>query len=102
MSPSNCSRSLANMQKALTETRNSLGKVTKPYHYVNEVRLLGYALHSGFKSGLELKDLTRDQMRLLRRMICLNTQLIRAHVDYADRKQSCRQLVLDQEAKSRT
>jgi hypothetical protein len=98
----NCSRSLANMQATLTETRDGLGKCTKAHHFINEIRLLSFALHGCVKRSLDLKNLPRVQLRLLRRVICQNTRLIAAHVAYAERKQACRQLVLSQAAKSPT
>lgn len=97
-----CSRSIASMQTVLSQSRASLGKVTKPYHFSNEIRLVNFALHGYDKHGLELNSLSRDQLRILRRVICSNARMIKAHVDYKQRKQACRQLVLNQATKSPT
>ena len=104
MTPLNLSlkRSLANMQATLKETRDSLGKLSKPINYINEIRLLGFALHGNYVNSLHIESLSRPQLKLLRRVICLNTQLICTHVAHKQRKEACRQLVLRHQAKSST
>jgi hypothetical protein len=51
------------------------------------------------KQPCDLKSLPREKMHIVRRVICLNIRLIKLHVSYKDRKQSCRELVLKYEAK---
>jgi len=93
---------ISSVQKALKESRESIGKETKPHHYVNEVNLIRYAMIGENKTPLDLKNLSRAQMPVLRRVICLNRLLILSHVDYKLRKQDCRELVIKHEQKSHT
>jgi hypothetical protein len=85
---------ISSVQKALKEHRDSLGKETKSHHYVNEVRLIRYAISGDNRTTFEFENLSRADYRVLRRVICLNRRLIRSHVDYKLRKQACRELVI--------
>ena len=90
---------IASVQAALKLQRDSIGKETKPCHYMNEVRLLRHALSGDVKTPLHLKTMTGVENWLTRRVICYNRRLIRAHVSYKLRKQACRQLVLKYDSK---
>jgi hypothetical protein len=91
---------VASVQTALKNHRDSLGKETLPRHYINEIRLIHYAVVGNCKSPSDLKSLPREKLHILRRVICLNRRLIKLHVSYKVRKQACRELVLKYEAKS--
>ena len=90
---------IASVQAALKLQRDSIGKETKPFHYMNEVRLLRYALSGDAKTPFHLKSMTGIENWLARRVICYNRRLIRAHVSYKLRKQACRQLVMKYDSK---
>ncbi len=87
---------LPSKQRTLKETRESMGKEKLPCLYSNGARLLKYALNGCLKPDLTLKNVRRDQQRLLRRVICFNFRMLRDYVDYAERRRACRQLALDQ------
>jgi len=88
------------VQKALKETRDSIGKETNPCHYMNEVGLIRYAMTGNFKTHFDFKNLNCEQRLIGRRVICLNRRLIRLHVRFKDRKTACRQFVLKHETKT--
>ena len=88
------------VQTALKNYRDSIGKETLPRHYINEVSLIHFAVIGNCKQPCDLKSLHRNKMHIVRRVICLNIRLIKLHVSYKDRKQSCRELVLKYETKS--
>lgn len=87
------------VQKALKETRDSIGKETHPFHYMNEVGLIRYAMTGIFKTHFDHKNLNCEQRWIARRVICLSRRLIRRHFIYNDRKQACRKFVLKLETK---
>ena len=91
---------IAAVQTALKNHRDSIGKETLPRHYINEVSLIHFAVVGNCKQPCNLKSLPREKMHIVRRVICLNIRLIKLHVSYKDRKQSCRELVLKYETKS--
>jgi len=93
-SPFNC----ASMQAALKARRDSLGKQTEPRHYINEVGLVRFALTGNFKAEYDLANPPARRTRITRRVICMNSRLITAHVAFNQRKQACRELVLKYEA----
>jgi hypothetical protein len=85
---------LSAMQTTLKDYRQSIGKETKPHHYANEVRLINFAVTGSRQGCYRHLHLTRELSRAIRRVVCLNMQLIQLHVQYHDRKQSCRSLFL--------
>jgi len=89
-SPFNC----ASMQATLKAHRDSLGKETKPHHYSNEVGLVRSALTGNSRAGYDLANPPIGRKRITRRVICMNTRLIEAHVPYEQRKKDCREFVL--------
>jgi hypothetical protein len=90
---------ISSVQTALKNHRDSIGKLTLPRHYINEIRLIHFAVVGNSKPPCDLKSLPRDKLHLARRAACKNIQLIKLHVSYEDRKQACRETVLKYEAK---
>ena len=89
----------ASVQAALKAQRDSVGKQTKSCHYVNEVKLLRYALTGSASTACEFSNPPAERLQITRRVICLNRRLIKAHVPRKERKQACRDFVLKQQAK---
>ena len=85
---------LSAMQAALKDHRHGLGKDTKPYHYANEVRLINFAVTGNCRCCYRNSSITRKLSRTIRRVVCLNSRLIKLRVQYQDRKKSCRDLFL--------
>lgn len=85
---------LSIMQTALKKHRDSLGKETKPHHYINELHLIKFAMTGDSKQAYDLSNPPREHLTTLRRVICMNRRLIGLHVPYALRKQACRDFVL--------
>jgi hypothetical protein len=90
---------IASVQTALKSYRDSIGKVTLSRHYINEIRLIHYAVVGNSKPPCDLKSLPREKLHLARRAACENIKLINLHVSYEERKQACRELVLKYEVK---
>lgn len=85
---------LSAMQAALKDSRHGEGKDTKPYHYANEVRLINFAVTGNSFGCYRNQTINRKLSKTIRRVVCLNSRLIKLHVQYKDRKQSCRGLFL--------
>lgn len=85
---------LSAMQAALKDCRKSLGKDTKTHHYTNEVRLINFAVTGNSYGCYRNSSITRKLSRTIRRVVCLNSRLIKLRVQYQDRKKSCRDLFL--------
>jgi hypothetical protein len=85
---------IGSVQTALKKYRDSLGKETKQHHYINEVSLIRFAMTGDSKQAYDLSNPPREHLTTLRRVICMNRRLIRQHVPYALRKQTCRDFVL--------
>jgi hypothetical protein len=82
------------MQTALKKQRDSLGKETKPHHYINELRLIRFTMTGDSKQAYDLSNPPREHLSTLRRVICMSRRLIGMHVPLAQRKQACRDFVL--------
>ena len=85
---------LSVMQAALKDHRHGLGKETEQRHYVNEVRLINFAVTGNSLGCYRNLPITRELTRAIRRVVCKNIKLIKLHIVYEDRKQSCRKLFL--------
>ena len=85
---------LSAMQAALKEHRLGLGKQTEQRHYVNEVRLINFAVTGNSLGCYRDLTITRELTRAIRRVVCRNINLIKLDVPYPDRKKSCRDLFL--------
>ena len=94
------------MQTALKKYRDSIGKETKQHHYINELRLIKFAMTGDAKQTYDLSNPPREHLSTLRRVICKNRRLIGRligmHVPYAQRKQACRDFVLKKLTLTRT
>ena len=87
---------------ALKSYRESIGKPTQKHHYINEVRLIQYAMTGRTQSVSDIKSATRLKRKLYSKVLFMNCHLITCGVDYQLRKQVCRQVVDNQKAKSST
>ena len=85
---------LSAMQAALKDHRRGLGKETEQRHYVNEIRLINFAVTGNSFGCYRNLPITRELTRAFRRVICKNINLIKLNVPYPDRKKSCRDLFL--------
>jgi len=85
---------LSAMQAALKDIRHGLGKDTEQRHYVNEVRLINFAVTGNSLGCYRNSSITRELSRTIKRVVCLNSRLIKLRVQYQDRKKSCRDLFL--------
>lgn len=86
---------ISSIQTALKKHRDSLGKETKPHHYINELRLIRFAMTGDSKKAYDLSNLPHEHLNMLRRVICMNRRLIGLHVEYPMRKQACRAFALN-------
>ena len=93
---------ISSIQTALKKHRDSLGKETKQHHYINELRLIKFAMTGDSKQKYDLSNSPREHLTMLRKVICMNRRLIGMHVPYALRKQACRDFVLKQLTVTRT
>lgn len=93
---------IGSIQTALKKYRDSLGKETKQHHYINELRLIKFAMTGDAKQTYDLSNPPREHLSTLRRVICKNRRLIGMHVPYAQRKQACRDFVLKKLTVTRT
>lgn len=89
-----CPVDLSAMQAALKDIRHGLGKDTEQRHYVNEVRLINFAVTGNSFGCYRNSSITRKLSRTIRRVVCLNSRLIKLRVQYPDRKKSCRDFFL--------
>ena len=93
---------IGSIHTALKKYRDSIGKETKQHHYINELRLIKFAMTGDAKQTYDLSNPPREHLSTLRRVICKNRQLIGMHVPYAQRKQACRDIVLKKLTVTRT
>jgi hypothetical protein len=93
---------IGSIQAALKKYRDSLGKETKQHHYINELRLIKFAMTGDAKQPYDLSNPPREHLSTLRRVICKNRRLIGMHVPYVQRKQACRDFVLKKLTVTRT
>ena len=89
-----CPVDLSAMQAALKDSRHGLGKETERNNYINEARLIKFAVTGNSFGSYSNLSITRNLSRTIRRVVCLNSRLIKLHVQYQDRKKSCRDLFL--------
>jgi hypothetical protein len=84
---------------ALKSYRDSIGKPTQKHHYINEVRLIHYAMTGRTQAVSNIKSAARLKRKLYAQALLTNCQLISNGVVYQLRKQVCRQVVENQKAK---
>lgn len=90
----------ASMQAALKVHRDSLGKQTEQRHYINEVGLVRFAMTGNSRADYDFANPPIGRKRITRHIICLNTSLIAAGVEFEKRKQICRDVALKYQAQS--
>jgi len=66
-------------------SREFQGKVTKPYHYMNEAKLINWAMTGKF-TGLDRDSLTYDELDLLAELEAQDLILIGSQCTYEQRK----------------
>lgn len=82
------------MNDILTAVRMEQGKATAAHHFINEARLVNWALAGEFK-GLDRETLPVHELDLLARLELKNATLIGRGMSYADRKKIIEATALD-------
>lgn len=82
------------MSEALRIVREEQGKVSASHHYINEARLVNWAISGEFK-GLNRESLSGNELDLLAKLEVRNSVLLGRGLAYADRKQMLEQFVVD-------
>ena len=85
---------LSVMQSALKDHRQSIGKETGRHHYANEVGLINFAVTGKHRSCIRELKISRKLLKVIERVVVENIKLIKLHVTYEDRKQTCRNLFM--------
>lgn len=80
------------MTDALKRVRS--GKATADHHYMNEMKLISFAMQGKVTPSVDRSALSRRELRRLADIQQLNTQLITAGMAYRDRKALCRRVVV--------
>lgn len=80
------------MNEALRIVREAQEKETKIHHYINEARLVNYALTGEF-AGLDRESLSNDELTLLARLEVRNAVMLAQSIDYQERKKLLRLLI---------
>ena len=93
---------LRTVHTALKRHREDIGKPTQRHHYINEARLIHFAMTGHTKFVSHIKPATRMLRKLYERVICINRQLISEGVDYQLRKLVCGQIVKNEKGNSST
>jgi len=78
----------------LQDVRTDAGKTVAAHHFINEARLISFAMTGDTATSLDRERLTRDELRLLGNVERLDMRLIARGLPYAERKAACRALVL--------
>lgn len=73
------------MAEVLKVSRETAGKSVAPHHYVNEARLVNWALTGEFRS-VDRNSLSASELDVLAKLEALNSVLLATGVDYATRK----------------
>lgn len=73
------------MQNILAAVRADQGKPTESHHFINEARLVNWALAGEFK-GMNRESLSVHELDLLAKLELKNATLIGRGINYADRK----------------
>jgi hypothetical protein len=77
------------MLDVMYRSRELQGKETDKIHFINEHRLIAYAV-TGFSKKIDRGKLTHLERFVLMRIYKFNRRLLQLHVDYATRKKRCR------------
>jgi hypothetical protein len=86
----------AAVQSALKSLRDSMGKKTKRCHYQNEIGPMRHALTGYASTRYNFANPTSHLAWLTRRVVCMNSRLLAAHVPFKQRKKACRDYVIKQ------
>lgn len=78
----------------LQDVRADAGKPTAAHHFINEARLIRFAMTGDMATPLDRERLTRDELRALGAVERLDMRLIARGMTYAERKAACRSKVL--------
>lgn len=78
----------------LQDVRADAGKSTAAHHFINEARLIRFALTGDTAAPLNREHLSRDDLKLLGKVERLDMRLIARGAPYTERKAACRALVL--------
>ena len=82
------------MQTALKEHRQSIGKETGRHHYANEVGLINFEITGKHKGCIRELNISHQLLKTIKRVVFENIKLIKLHVAYKERKQTCRNLFI--------
>lgn len=88
-------RDFCNVTDMLQEVRADAGKDTKPHIFINESKLLRFAMTGNESAKWDRDTLSREDLKLLGKVERLDMRLIARGVPFHDRKASCRALVLE-------
>ena len=88
-------RDFCNVADMLQEVRADAGKDTKPHIFINESKLLRFAMTGNESAKWDRDTLSRDDLKLLGKVERLDMRLIARGMPFHDRKASCRALVLE-------
>ena len=81
------------MNTTLKAVREHQGKETAPHHYINEARLVNFAMTGDFKP-VERNAMTAEDLALLAKLELQNTLLMGLNQTYADRKATLQQYAI--------
>ncbi|MBF0421185.1 MAG: KilA-N domain-containing protein [Magnetococcales bacterium] len=82
------------MSEALRIVREEQGKIAASHHYINEARLVNWAISGEFK-GMDRESLSSNELDLLAKLEVRNSVLLGRGLAYTDRKQMLEQFVVD-------
>lgn len=84
------------MEDILKDVRAEIGKATLTHHYVNEARLIRWAMTGDFKAPLNREELSVQELDLLALLEERNTVLLGRGLGYEMRKGILEQFAIDQ------
>lgn len=88
-------RDFCNVADMLQEVRADAGRDTAPHVFINEARLIRFAMTGNESAKWDRDTLSREDLKLLGKVERLDMRLIARGVPFHDRKASCRALVLE-------
>jgi phage regulator Rha-like protein len=88
-------RDFSGVTDMLREVRADAGVDTGPHVYVNEARLIRFAMTGNESAKWDRDTLSREDLKLLGKVERLDMRLIARGVPFRDRKASCRALALE-------
>lgn len=88
-------RDFCNVTDMLQEVRADAGKDTKPHVFINESRLIRFAMTGRESAKWDRDSLSRDELKLLGQVERLDMRLIARGVPFVERKAACRAMALE-------